>query len=171
MMTGAESSQVPTTSFDAVVVSGRGEAASLVSEHRNEIFRVTGVDCVPGSLNLVFQSPVALSTPTAIEFGRDRRLWQGTLNGVPVLVARWKRARQHICEIYSDQHLRSSLGLRDGDRVDLRLFVADLERVPLRVRLTWMLLWSLGRGRWFFSNNFYRSLTAPVELVLRSLQR
>lgn len=158
------------SSFSARVVGGRGEAAALVDEYHDEIFRMTGVDCVSGSLNLVFEQPVGISTSSAQFFGHHRRLWQGTLNGVPVLVARWKRSRQHICEIYADRHLRSTLDLTDGDGVELSLFDSDLEQVQLRVRVAWVLLWSKGRGSLYFSSDLYRALTSPIEIVLRSLQ-
>lgn len=91
-------------------------------------------DC---SLNLEVEEGVpsqlrAIRQPTIVKYaGAAREMWLGSLgaNGWPVWVHWHRNMPRGIVELLAEQHLRSSLGLRNGDpiRVHVNADMLDAE--------------------------------------------
>jgi len=161
---------VTPTKVTGRVTSGRNRASALVGTHTDEIEELTGLRCIPGSLNVVLEQPVRLQTESALVFGVDRMLWHAQVGQLTVLAARWRRARLHILELYATVNLRDALSVADGQTITVTMDKADFAPLSQRDALAWHWFWSKGRGHLYYSSDFYKRLTAPVELALGSLQ-
>ncbi|HWP34546.1 MAG TPA: DUF120 domain-containing protein [Thermodesulfobacteriota bacterium] len=127
--------------LDGEVRSGVGEGAGFLRLDwvRRQIREVAGFDPFPGTLNLRLVTPEGLARWRAVRARPGRRLEPpppGTCGGwlFPVLVAGTVRGAvvvpdvtrygEDLLEVVAPVHLRSRLGLEDGDRVRLTLLDA-----------------------------------------------
>jgi hypothetical protein len=113
----------PVRALDLAVVSGKGIAGRKGRPRRGQeeqIFLLTGIRRLPGSLNLRSSSPIWFVRRRAITCG-ELGLYPGRLAGMDVIVVKRGAvgAQPRLLHIYSNLHLRTELGLRDGDRVTL----------------------------------------------------
>jgi CTP-dependent riboflavin kinase len=92
-----------------------------------------------GSLNLDADTGVpaqlrAIRRPLVVHYaGTAREMWPATLavNGWPVWVQWHRNMPQGVVELFAEQHLRSSLGLRNGDPIRVNVnadMVDEVER-------------------------------------------
>lgn len=96
-----------------------------------------GFVAATGTLNLEVEEGVpsqlrAIRKPTTVNYaGTAREMWLGSLgvNGWPVWVQWHRNMPRGVVELLAEQHLRSSLGLRNGDpiRVHVNADMLDAE--------------------------------------------
>ena len=96
-----------------------------------------GFNPATGSLNIEVEDGLpsqlrAIRKPVIVNYaGTAREMWQGSLavNGWPVWVQWHRNMPQGVVELFAEQHLRSSLGLRNGDpiRVNVNTDMLDVE--------------------------------------------
>jgi protein-S-isoprenylcysteine O-methyltransferase Ste14 len=116
-----------------VVVTGRGRGAELLADERvlDRIEEVFGLRVVPGTLNVRLSHPFDRTLPTRYVAGSDinpdweAATGQAGYHLAPVLVAERYRGvafqadepgyPEDLVEIMCEVHLRSVLGLEDGD--------------------------------------------------------
>lgn len=116
-----------------------------------------GLDIVDGSLNIILKYPVMLADDTAIKMhfdDRPRLDWRGKLNEVDVWVHRWHGAPLHIVELLSAVHLRTELGLSDGDEAEIEVRKCDVRPLPRVSLMAWTLFW-FGRRKWVYDSDYY----------------
>ena len=161
----------------AIVVSGRGMAADTRTDEVATLSKQLNTSLVSGSLNLVAKKPLWLDEKSAIyTTNQGHMYWEATLNGLPVLVNRWKGdCPAHIYEIYANTKLRTALKLKDGAVVHL-----DLNRITVDMAtsknikhiVTWYLIWFC-RETFYYTNNKYLAWIkrAPFKrYIWRSIQ-
>lgn len=150
---------------NAIVCSGRGKATAHLAPLTIQIEDLLGAPPVPGSLNLVLSEPLHLDVgKSLVSFANNRTLWTAKINGIAALVYRYRRCPLHVLEIVSHLHLRSSLGLRDGDVAHIELVGAV--KPPLLRRLCWYLLWR-GRETKYFSSDRDLMLQRRFRILAR----
>lgn len=138
------------------VISGRGNAASLISVSSHELEAKLGENLVKGSLNIVLRRPIKLNPENAIVFGDGSRLlWPASIGDCPVWVFRWRHSPLHILEVLSAVHLRTTLGLVDGDGVTVEVRRTDVALMSLESKLAWGLFW-IGRQNWYYTGDKYK---------------
>jgi CTP-dependent riboflavin kinase len=114
------------------VTSGRGDLAQWMDRYSHAYERALGAPLEPGSLNVVLAEPWVMHEPQArleaSEVGVGVGFVPCRLNGEPAWVVRTDRNNagtgHHpltVVEVVSAAHLRTALGLQDGDDVDLLL--------------------------------------------------
>lgn len=142
----------------ASVVRGRGLATSRRADDVASLDRMLSCSLSPGSLNLVARTSLWLDSTKAIFRSPDGCCyWRGWLNDFPVLINRWSGCPAHIFEIFSDENLRSKLGLRDGVRVWLageENIVDSVRTRSMKHRVAWFLAWK-GREAAFYRSPSY----------------
>ena len=144
-----------TVLLTGVVCPGFGVARDHVRAHCAELRDLTGEQLVHGSLNVVLRHPVQLSLAEALPFDEQRRLvWRARIRGMPVWIYRWRSAPLHVLEILAATHLRSELGLRDGDELTVEIDAEIMTRIRLPARLAWSLFW-YGRQDWYYKHRRY----------------
>ena len=125
--------------FVGVVESGASDAARWLRLFNAEYNRKLGMSVFPGSLNLLLPEPfdwsAAFVTTNQIRFGREEYGGERHILLVPCALESlgdvpahlWRTTTPHVArdahvlEIISAVHLRSTYGLKDGDRVSIRL--------------------------------------------------
>jgi hypothetical protein len=137
------------------VCDGRGDATSGIGRLSSEIHEKTGIIPYPGSLNVILDHPIQLSSKTAIKFasqGRSR-LWRLQLVGAEDIVAygyRWKGCPLHVLEIISDRRLRNHLS---ADCVDLELRRSQISPLAWYTRLAHGWLWERYTWNWYYTDD------------------
>lgn len=112
------------------VASGRGDLAQWMRRYSDAYERAVGARLEPGSLNMVLDEPWVMHEPEvrleASEVGVRVGLVRCRVNGEPCWALRTDRnntATGHhplnVVEVVSTVHLRTALGLKDGDDVSL----------------------------------------------------
>lgn len=160
-------------SFELIghVISGRGMAASHIRDNADEMRRIIGADLIEGSLNVVFRRPLMLLNENAIKSSNGSRLlWAASLNGIPVWLYRWRHAPLHIVECLSPVHLRTILGLCDGDKVRVEVQRKDIGNISRVGKLVWRFVW-LGRQHWCYKNDRYYFRTKKWCIEFGATQR
>lgn len=116
----------------ARVVAGRGDLARWMTRYADAYERIAGAALVPGSLNLVLDEPWVMGPVDvrleAAEAGVGMGFVRCRVDGVDCLVVRTDRndagTGDHprtVVEVVSTVHLRTALGLADGDEVVLEI--------------------------------------------------
>lgn len=114
------------------VASGQGDLAGWMRRYSSSYEQAVGVRLEPGSLNLVLNEPWVMHSPEArleaSEVGVGVGLVSCRLNEQPCWVFRTDRNNagtgHHpltVVEVVATVHLRSALGLQDGDEVRLEV--------------------------------------------------
>jgi CTP-dependent riboflavin kinase len=114
------------------VATGRGDLAQWMRRYAEAYEQAVGARLEPGSLNVVLEEPWVMHQPTtrleASQVGVGVGLVPCSLNHQPCWVLRTDRNNagtgDHpltVVEVVSTLHLRSALGLQDGDEVHLRV--------------------------------------------------
>lgn len=114
------------------VASGQGDLAGWMRRYSSSYEQAVGVRLEPGSLNLVLDEPWVMHSPEArleaSEVGVGVGLVSCRLNEQPCWVFRTDRNNagtgHHpltVVEVVATVHLRSALGLQDGDEVRLEV--------------------------------------------------
>lgn len=122
--------------ISAKVVAGKGTLGTKAPEtglQRHRVFELTGIQKVPGSLNIrTTNERVWMRKRNGLRWSGGR-MYRGRIEGIDVAFT--KRggfaASPHLYHVYSDVHLRSVLGLEDGDVVRFEVLRSDLARAPL----------------------------------------
>ena len=128
--------------LQGTVTSGTGEGALFLGLDwvRAEIRSACGFDPFPGTLNVVLTSPATVLRWSEIRKGRGRPLTPpapdfcggrcfpilvaGEVLGA-VVVPDVTRYGEELLEVIAPVHLRSRLGLRDGDPIHLTLLTGE----------------------------------------------
>jgi hypothetical protein len=126
-----------------------------MADHVAAISTMCGAPFLGGSLNLVRMTPVWLDADKAFYQSGGHLFWHASLEGRPVVLNRWSSCPAHIFEVFAPVHLRSELGLENGDEV--RLEVADdvvsHSDASLRSRAVWYLFWRF-REKLFYHDRY-----------------
>lgn len=145
------------------VLSGRGRASGVIGADLPELRHSTGEELLPGTLNLCLREPVILNHATAVGFDRGlRMLWPGHIGDVSVWIYRWANARLHIIELIAATHLRTVLGVENGDTVIVEIEARHLKPVGLVQSLLWTLAWA-GRRDWYYKHDSYQKRLRGLE--------
>ncbi len=140
------------------VAAGNCKSTFHTARHAELIREALGVSVVNGSLNVILKRPAMLRVETArrTAFGNEKPhfYWPGRINGIDVWLYRWQSAPLHVVELLATTHLRTTLGLADGDEVEVDARRCDVDRIPAVGRLAWVLLWT-GRRRSTYANDRY----------------
>ena len=124
------------------MVPGRGRGAALLADDRvlGRIEELFGLRVVPGTLNVRLHAPFDRTliaryvASEDIDPGWESTTGQAGYHLVPVLVAGYRGVAfqadepgypENLLEIMSEVHLRSTLALKDGDRLLLRVGQGD----------------------------------------------
>ena len=116
------------TTFQGRVAGGVGDLATWMIRYAAAYERAVGVALEPGSLNVVIDRPWAMQQPTvrleAEEVGVGIGLVRCQVGGLSGWIVRTDKNNQgwgdhglDVLEIVSPVHLRTALGLVDGDDV------------------------------------------------------
>jgi hypothetical protein len=149
----------------ASVSRGRGLASSRSAPDVDHINRSFGLKLRNGSLNLVSRQPIWFDPAAAIYAGESYLFWKARLGDVPVIINRWPSCPAHIFEIFAEVHLRSSLGLSDGDMVEISgpHGMIDWARSASRKhRISWCLLWYLREAKFYHSDLYIKFIQLPM---------
>ena len=114
------------------VASGKGDLAFWMERNRAAYERVAGQPLIPGSLNVVRVEPWVVHAPPLrlepSEVGVGMSIVPCEIEGIPAFVLRTDKNNSGggdhpttVVEIAASVHLRESLGLHDGDRVEVVL--------------------------------------------------
>ena len=122
--------------LNGIVSRGMGEGTYFMSmkEYRNQIQNQLGFIAYPGTLNLITKKKQAESlknlTPIRLSgFNSGKQAFGGAscykaeikdVEGA-IIVPDFSRHKEDIIEFIAPVHLRSSLSLKDGDKVDIVL--------------------------------------------------
>lgn len=133
----------------------------------------TGVALFPGSLNVVLDRGLNLDTRHAMTFDDGKRyLWPASVNGRRVWLYRWRGTPFHVVEILSENKLRDSLGLGDGDRIVINVREGYIDSMSVKCSLVSFLLWGLGRRGLYYHGTYADSHTLKaIRMRLRDGQR
>lgn len=152
------------------VVSGRGLAAADLARFDGELSKISAQPLHPGSLNVVLTRPVRLADSRGHAFDRGRRmLWPASADGLDVWLYRWRECPLHIIEVLAPISLREHFGLRNGDRITLRVESDCLEPIGHAARVAWIAFW-LGRKRLAYSSDTYNERMKYVSTHLGATQ-
>jgi riboflavin kinase len=114
------------------VATGIGDLARRMTQYADVFERTTGVRLYPGSLNVVLEEPwVVEGVPLRLgppEYGVSMSLVPCEVNGVPGFILRTDKNdagqgdhASNVIEVAAPVHLRSALGVSDGDEVEVLL--------------------------------------------------
>ncbi len=114
------------------VTSGRGDLAQWMDRYGDAYERIAGAALVPGSLNLLLDEPWVMDSPDvrleAGEVGVGMGFVRCRVNEADCLIVRTDKNNsgtgdhpRTVVEVVSTVHLRTALGLADGDEVVLTL--------------------------------------------------
>lgn len=112
------------------VASGTGDLAEWMRRHASLYERVTGARLYPGSLNVVLDepwtvhhAPLRLDPP---EYGVAMNIVPCHINGLAGFILRTDKNNTgegahppNVIEVAASVHLRSALGVADGDEVEV----------------------------------------------------
>jgi hypothetical protein len=160
----------------ASVSRGRGRASSRTAPDIERINRGFGLKLRNGSLNLVGRQPIWLDPESAMFTSESDLFWSAWLGDVPVIINRWLGCPAHVYEIFAENHLRSRLGLSDGDQVEISGPCGMIDRkrtASLKHRLSWWLLWYRREQAYYHSNSYLKLIQKPTirrRLVWRASQ-
>lgn len=156
--------------FRGTVLPGRNLTSATIERTSNELLGVTGESIVPGSLNIVLDTPLRLSRETKRTFnGGQGFLWPARFNGARVWIYRWPATPLQVVEILSLVHLRTQFGLSDGTRVTIEIERVNIASVGALGFLGWMIVW-LGRSDLFYRSNRYRRHAMPASVYFKASQ-
>ena len=121
-------------------------------------------------MNLILSRPTVLLSSTAAKLDDGGRLvWPATVNGRRVLLHRWQTAPLHVAELIAAVNLRNSLGVADGDPVEVCIDGRHIGSMDARQRVGWASLWR-GREDWYYRHDRYERRARPWSYRFRVLQ-
>lgn len=111
------------------VRSGKGEHARWMRTYAEVYKKETGVDLVPGTLNIELHEPWHMpATARSFSAGVTILVARCTIGGIGAFVIRTEKNERgegdhpsNLVEVISDMRLRDALGLDDGDEIHLML--------------------------------------------------
>ena len=139
--------EVDWIAYPARVEPGRGTRGLKEPEPKSksdEIRALTGITKVPGSLNLRLAQRVWFRRRKGIRWSAGY-LYPARIAGVDVVATRPRRVgKPEPVRVYANRHVKTALGIADGDIVNL-----EVPRwVVVRFRLPYELLYLVKRGWW-----------------------
>ncbi len=117
--------------YSGKVVSGPKEGAYWISKYSSKIKEKIGIEPFPGTLNIEVEGPIRY--PDKGEFipsWREKKQYFGAVFIFPAIMRNthvWvvlpeiKKNPRNIIEVISDKRLRTWLGLKDGDIVEIEM--------------------------------------------------
>ncbi len=138
--------------IETKVVSGKGTAGTKAPEpdaKRQEILEVSGIDKVPGSLNLHCLQRLWLRRRSGIPWSRGL-MYPGRIAGIDVVFSTSSKlaARPRLIHVYAGKHLRTELSIRTGELVSLLIPKEVISPFPLLYDIVYsarLLRWSLAK--------------------------
>lgn len=122
------------------VVSGSAKASRKMPKYREELREITGLELVPGTLNIRLTRPVRLDPPISWKgWGYPAQLCPALFLGHESFIYRYQGMPPHRIEILTDVHLRTLYGLIDGDEVATQVSREFLAPTTVKDHLAWML--------------------------------
>lgn len=126
-----------------------------------------------GTLNVIMTEPIIFDTKKSAAMTLDqteRYVWEGTLNGYPILIYRWKGCRSHVIEVISDTNLRKKFHISNNDPVRIEIQKDLLKKAKIIHYVTYAAFWSLGRTAWPYRCEAYQKALRRVEGLMGTLQ-
>lgn len=158
----------------ATVTGGRGIASARGVDDMQALSAIYGKRFVAGSLNLVSNIPVWLKPQSAIYRTGASLFWRASLEGVPVVIARWAQCPAHVFEICATVHLRTALGLRDGEvaRLEIPDDIISRSDATLLSKVVWGLCWRFRESQIYRDGRYFSFMRSRKMLryAWRSLQ-
>ena len=154
--------------FEGVVCAGRGKGANAINENSDRIAEVLGATPYPGILNVILNRPLTLKGGVPLDAKAKHFGVCSEINGTPCLIERWKGGPLHVLEIVSSAFLRDTLGLKDGQIVELSVPKGSLVE-PSGWR-SW--LWSLfykNRPEGYYDEKILNLIGSRSQIVNRPL--
>lgn len=148
------------TRITCSVLRGRGAATRVRAAEIEQLGALKGAALVSGSLNLVAREPTWLKIESAFFAAREHHYWDAEIDGVPVILNRWRGCPAHVFEVYAAVHLRSALSLGEDSTVCLSIPQAHVDATrtgTLGNVLAWYALWRW-RERLYYSGERYIGL-------------
>lgn len=156
-----------------VLSPGRGKASKSLKDRLQHLDLPMDVaeSLLSGTANLVATQTLYLDPKGNLLNGQltEFRIWPAQLMGQNVYVIRWVHARSHIFEVIAPFRVRECFP-GDSPTLTLRLRKRDIVSPTLRERLVFNLIWR-GRESFYYRSEIYRSISAGMELILRTLQK
>jgi len=154
------------------LISGRGLATGQLAE----IMKLMNFNykLVPGSLNLIFDEPIAFETKKTDEFvifQTSRYFWKAKINDLDVLLYRWRGSRLHIIEVLAPLNIREHFNLQDGDKIDIQVSKKYLRPRRLIETVMFYIFWSFGRQSWPYKTDKYQYFTKYIEAAFGTIQK
>lgn len=153
------------------VSGGRGRASIVRSDEVRELATQAKTPLFPGSLNVLITHPVYLLPKTADYTRGGHMYFLAKVNEVDVYLNRWKGSPAHVFEVFSTQHLRSSLRVENGSVLKLKIPIhcVDQRRTSNKGnRLTWFVLWRFREELYYLSDWYARYVRSGWRVRLGS---
>jgi hypothetical protein len=115
------STETASVILSGLAVSGRGIAAGMIDVNKEAIGRILGSEPYPGTMNVVVNAPFILRHAQTMDAKGKMFGVRGIIDGTPCVVYRFHGAPLHVVEIISSVHLRTALGLKDGQTVRITI--------------------------------------------------
>lgn len=153
------------------VTAGRGMASGHIEAVLEELRALTGKDLFPGTLNLVFGSPLILSNEHAQRFDKDRRLlWPARIGDTDIWLYRWNSSPLHIVEILSEKRLRDHFEIENGGQLTITIDNLHTRKPSLYLRAVYGLIY-YGRGNLYYTSKRYSWHAARVLRRCKALHQ
>lgn len=140
------------------IISGRGIAASIVSDNSERIEPLLGATPYAGTLNIVMESPFFIKKATQIDIKGKQFAILGHIGEIPCLIYRWHNAPLHVIEVISSVRLRDVLDLKDGYIINIQVR-ADKIRPVNAWRLSLWRLFYQHRPRVYYNDDLHKFFT------------
>lgn len=146
-----------TSTFEATVIKGRGLATKRIEILQSHL-NIADYKIYPGSLNSVLKRPILFEKQSAVlNVENNWYFWNIKVNGVDCLAYRYPMCPFHILEIVSKHKLRTHLGLKEGDPIQIEIGNEILATLTWVQVLLWNIAWK-GRESLYYSSNLYAKL-------------
>ncbi len=137
-------------------VAGRGYGADMVLSHQNKVEKQLGAMPYPGTLNVVLEKPLLLKN--AVQLDAKGKLFgvRGYINEIPCLLYRFNFTPMHVLEVIAPVHLRNTLGLKDGQGIEILVSKENLCHPTLWRFRVWELFYK-GRLDAYYDDQILKS--------------
>ncbi len=118
------------------LVSGRGYGANMVKANHHIVAEKLNANPYPGTLNIVLDAPLLLKKAHKLDAKGKLFGVPGTINDIPCLLYRFNYTPLHVLEVIAPVHLRDTLGLKDGQEINISVSEENIAPpAPWRCRL------------------------------------
>jgi hypothetical protein len=140
------------------VTSGRNFGADVITQNRDRIKHLLGAYPYAGTLNIAMNNPLLLQHAAQIDKKGKQFAISGTIKGIPVLIYRWHGGPLHVVEVIASVHLRSTLGLKDGQMIDIAVSKDTVLSPPAWRSGLWRLFYQ-ERSHAYYNDDMHKLFT------------